>query len=255
MAILNAPCPTLPGWSARVTARYTSVFINQAGPLTERSIPRSLKGGVAVDDYLEYSDLSHSYWRNGVSVVSVTQVLFAAGLVSPFAVNAAAAARGHLVHKLTAQMDIEGRLDMRSVPRPLRGYIDAWKFWKLMSGFEVEAVEGRVDCREPSYAGRFDRAGRRPGSTRRTVVDLKTGQPGKSTGLQLVAYCHGLAPGEVMERIAVQLTADGSFHTTIYPIGEFQADLSYWLRLVSENNSTRLTSESTKCSISGGGKI
>lgn len=195
-------------------------------------------------DYLEYSDASHFYWRNGARVVSVTQVLSAAGLVSPFAVNAAAAARGHLVHKLTAQMDTEGRLDMRSVPKPLRGYIDAWKFWKVMSGFEAEAVEGRVDCREPSYAGRFDRAGRRPGSRLRTVVDLKTGQPGKSTGLQLVAYCHALAPGEIMERIAVQLTADGRFHTTVYPIRDFQTDLSYWLRLVSENAAALLTSES-----------
>ena len=185
--------------------------------------------------FFEYSDAEHAYYKDGILVPSVTQILADAGLLSPFRFNKEAADRGTRVHELCAQDDA-ARLRGRQIPKPLRGYLDAWRLWRMVAGFQPELSEARVDCDDPLYAGRLDAVGTRNGQTAyRTIVDIKTGVVGEATGLQLVAYAHALEHGEVMERIAVQLKPNGTFAIKLWKPADFSIDLYRWLALAREH--------------------
>lgn len=183
--------------------------------------------------FFEVDVARHRTYMDGRLVPSVTQVLKQAGLVSPYAMDEAAAERGRAVHLLTAQDDVK-KVDYRKVPKHLRGFLDAWRAYRSISGFVPELIEHRVYHPSPEYAGTFDRYGRRDGSGFPVMLDIKTsntGQIADVTRFQLAAYCGAHQTGPV-ERMAVGLRPDGRFSVRTWPVETFFSDLAYFLQLV-----------------------
>src|SRR5580692_10404191 len=89
----------------------------------------------------------HEYSQDGKIVLSVTQVLAKAGICDFSAVDEElrirSMARGQSVHWLL-QLEDEGALNYRTVPRPLRGYRKAYKLWKQRSKFNVLGIEQSI---------------------------------------------------------------------------------------------------------------
>lgn len=181
--------------------------------------------------FLEYSDSEHRYFADGREVLSVTQVLNLAGLVSPFCMQEEARWRGSEVHRLCAVSDGEG-LDLRTVPSKLRGYIRAWQQYRKDTGFEPTLIEQRIDDHVHHYSGRLDRVGTRRGQTSLTIIDLKTGAVPDYAKYQLAAYAHGLRPNHVFERIGVQLKPDGKYSSKVFSQMDFNADLAKFLQML-----------------------
>jgi hypothetical protein len=183
--------------------------------------------------YLEYSDREHRYFADGKELRSVTQVLDAAGLISQFCKDDEAAARGTEVHRLCA-LDDEHRLDLRTVPVQLRGYLRAWRKYRQDTGFKPYLIEHRVDCLEYGYSGRFDRLGYTPGGIG-TVLDIKTSKSGAVPAyarLQLVAYGLAYDHRRVFERTAVSLRPGGKYNCRNYSIADYFIDRAEWLSIL-----------------------
>jgi hypothetical protein len=121
--------------------------------------------------YLEYSDVEHRYFADGKEFRSVTQILDAAGKISPFCKDEEARTRGSRVHEFTA-LDDETTLDLRKVPASLRGYLRAWRKYRQDTGFHPVLIEHRIDCLDYKYSGRFDRFGWRPTRDPSVFADL-----------------------------------------------------------------------------------
>lgn len=185
------------------------------------------------EPFIEIDVERHRTYVDGRFVPSVTQILKQAGLTSPYAIDEVAAERGRVVHTLTAQDDVK-KVDYRKVPKHLRGFLDAWKSYRAISGFVPDLIEHRVYHPDPEYVGTFDRYGRRNGAVLPVMLDIKTSQTGQVadvTRLQLVAYCLAHKTGPV-ERMAVGLRPDGRFMVKAWGPETFQADLARWLQIV-----------------------
>jgi hypothetical protein len=149
---------------------------------------------------------THTFWRDGLRVPSVTQVLKAAGLVRDYN-NTWARDRGSRVHQALFELTQRSEdaalacLEPDDVP-----YFDAAQHWMATSGVEVLGAEELVDG--GSYAGWRDLRVRMRGADRPAVVDLKTGALPPWVGLQLAAYTAGLPVPH--DRYAVRLQADGT---------------------------------------------
>lgn len=193
--------------------------------------------------FIEYDDNAHAYYVDGRKFQSVTQILDAAGFISPFCKDEEARERGTRVHAYTAIDDIE-QIDLRKMPDQYRGYIRAWRRYRSETGFTPTLIEHRVDCEEFRYAGRFDRLGKYPGSLQ-TIIDIKTSKVGaipKYARLQLVAYGYAMNPTRIFERITVSLKPDGTYNTMPYSLDTYQVDRAEWLSIV---RSTQLEKEDT----------
>ncbi len=195
---------------------------------------------------LEYSDKRHKYYADGRELISVTQVLSEAGLVSTFCMQEEAAWRGSEVHRLCAEDDNDG-VDLRKVPKQFRGYLRAWRKYRQDSGFEPVLIEQRIDDHRNGYAGRLDRVGYRRGQSISTILDIKTTKSGAIADyvrFQLVAYGNALKPNHMFERIAVALKPNGTYNVKVYRQEDFRADLVRFLemlRMVKENKKNAIS--------------
>lgn len=104
-----------------------------------------------------------------------------------------------------------------------RGYVAAWENAKRDLGLNIQLIEHRVSDPTHGYAGTMDRLVY--WKSRLTIIELKTGAIQPVTALQLVAYGNAYSPGQVFERIAVQLKPDGQFRVKHYELGEYTNDL------------------------------
>ena len=149
--------------------------------------------------------------------------------------------RGQSVHWLT-QLEDEGALDYRRVPRNLRGYRKAWKDWKCCSGFQPLWVERRF-ISHYGYGGTIDRTGTFPSGTSgfcypMAVVDIKSaekeGQVADWIRFQLCAYCLGVigtpSLARTIRRIAVRLCANGSYRVKEWPLSTWDSDFAEFIR-------------------------
>lgn len=187
--------------------------------------------------FLEYDDASHRYYADGKLLMSVTQILDNAGMVSQYCRDEEARFRGSRVHELCHEDDAR-RLDMRKVPASLRGYVTAWRSFRRDTGFLPIASEHRVDCPQFGYAGRFDRLGTRNGSKLLVLLDIKTSKTGvvpEYTRLQLAAYAFAFNPTAVYERMGVALMPQGQYRIHTYPIANDRIDRAEWLSLCQKN--------------------
>ena len=198
-------------------------------------------------DFLEYAEDEHAYYKNGVAIPSVTQILKHAGLVSPYMMDAEAAWRGQQVHEITAKDDIE-RVDMRTITERFRPYLRAWRAFRRDTGFSVTEVEARVDSPDGGgYAGRCDRIGylpQRPNG--HIMLDIKTGVPPSYAHLQTAAYAHAHNPQLPWLRMVVALSNLGTYNVKTYPFKDYFTDRDRWLILVGEYHKAKMENKNER---------
>lgn len=135
---------------------------------------------------LTFDEESHSYAYDGAIVPSVTQVLQGINNYSFNSdVTARAAAFGTAVHKACELYDTDN-LDMASLDEALRPYLNGWIKFRGDTGFVPTWIELRVYSKKYRYAGTLDRIGTM--KKKNILLDIKTGVPTKTIGLQLAGY-------------------------------------------------------------------
>lgn len=169
-----------------------------------------------------FDEASHTY-RNqtGQRVLSVTQIIKAAGLINDQWFSEASAWRGSVVHKC-CELDCKGTLLEESVDPMARGYLEAWRAWKRNVGFTPTLIEKRM-LHPLGFAGTEDRAGFLPNGDE-ADVDLKTGVAQKWHAIQLAGYSNFHPKPRSRRRFTVRLMPDGKYVTTEYSHATWQTD-------------------------------
>lgn len=147
----------------------------------------------SLEGRLRFDAENHAYWLDGRQLISVTQVLQAAGFVDTRWFNDRAATRGTFVHEATALLD-QGSLDMDSLDPEIEPYVRGYQ--KFLQ--DAQPVWSRVEwlvCDDLSdVAGTVDRIGtiKVKGVTQNVIIDLKTGRGGAAPWhpIQLAGYQH-----------------------------------------------------------------
>jgi hypothetical protein len=199
-------------------------------------------------EQVSFDQETHIFRRSdGERVLSVTQILAKAGLCDFSAVPAEfrdrGLKRGTSVHWLT-QLEDEGALDYRTVPKSLRPYRKGWNAFKAATGFHPIAIEFKFIFDD--FAGIIDRAGSFPptsmfsGGTH-AILDIKSGAAiPDHTRFQLCAYSVGfmqnIALARFVRRIAVRLTPDGKYSVKEFPLSSFDTDWSTFCRAKEKAN-------------------
>lgn len=196
--------------------------------------------GLASTTPFEFDPEHHIFTQNGSRVFSITQVLAKAGICDFSFVEEElrlySMQRGTSVHWLT-QLEDEGALNYRTVPRSLRGYRKAWNTWRKRSLFHPILIEYKF-VSPFGYAGIIDRAGSFPATTMyfsgtSGVVELKTGEVPDWARYQLAAQAVGIEPNlsvaRTIRRIAVTLRKDGTYNTKEFPLCSFDSDISRFM--------------------------
>jgi hypothetical protein len=191
-------------------------------------------------DLIAFSADTHEYFKNGELVLSVTQVLAKAGICDfSFVdedVRVHSMNRGQSVHWML-QLEDEGALNYRTVPKGLRGYRKAYRTWKRQSGFNVLWVEKQF-VSPFGFAGTIDRAGSFPATTMylsgtSAVLDFKTGPIADWTALQLCAYSLAIDPrpsiARNIRRIGLQLKPDGTYRVREFPLCTWDSDMARFM--------------------------
>lgn len=151
--------------------------------------------------------------------------------------------RGQSVHWLL-QLEDEGALNYRTVPRSLRGYRKAYRTWKKQSGFCPLWIERQFVSRF-GFAGTIDRAGSFPATTMyasgtTAVVDFKTGEIPEWVRYQLVAYASEVHPNQAIarnvRRIALSLRPDGTYKVKEFPLCTWDIDFSKFMEALRKVN-------------------
>lgn len=155
---------------------------------------------------LHFDAGTHTFWRNGARVLSVTQILKRCHLTSPYWTEESRA-RGERVHlalaKLHRASDEEARTLLCEGDHP---FYNAGVRALQTFGIEVLAAEELVDG--GSYAGFLDLRCRLRGHEDPWVIDFKSGRAPAYTPLQLAAYA---APQPAFHRRAlIELLPSGS---------------------------------------------
>lgn len=172
---------------------------------------------------------SHLYRLNGSKVPSVTQVLKSVGIIDDSWFTEHSAWRGSVVH-MVCQLEDEGDLDEASVAPEVTGYLEAWRRFKLDTGFVAEVNEEPMFSTKLGFAGTPDRIGT-VFDCSRTVVDLKSGAVQKAARIQLAAY-QILADENgyrAINRVAVQLKPDGKYRCSPYDARTMKHDRALFL--------------------------
>lgn len=176
-----------------------------------------------------FDEAKHIYTVANIVRPSVTGILKGAGLVDDQWFTETAAWRGTVAHAVT-QLEDEDDLVEESVDDGVKGYLDAYRNFKVKTKFLPQLIEARVFNSLLNYAGTLDRTGFADGC--KTLVDLKTGVPTKPTALQTVGYALCLEKPFEWRRFAVQLKKDGNYKCVEYYLKDFQRDKARWVAAV-----------------------
>jgi hypothetical protein len=196
---------------------------------------------------VRFDAATHTYFDDGGRPVpSVTQILKAGGIYNldflPAEKREAALELGTRVHWMLQLFD-EGKLDVRKLRKPMRGYLKAWRAWKESSGFIVGRIEHRF-ISEFGYAGTADRLGTFSAAKHIPVLlDLKTGAAIPDwVKIQLAAYVRGVIVHvplwKFTRRIAFQPFPDGTYDVKEYPPSSMAVDFAKFqeaLRRMNDN--------------------
>lgn len=168
---------------------------------------------------LTFDEATHTYRFGGQVVPGVTSILAPlTGYDSvPASVLEAAANFGKAVHK-ACELDDLGELDEAALDPALVPYLQAWRQFSADHAVVWHEIEQPVYHPTLRYAGTPDRIGIVRGMD--AVVDIKsTADLYPSVGPQLAAYANAnrsRLSAHVMQRIAVQLKADGTYRKKTY---------------------------------------
>lgn len=189
---------------------------------------------------LTFDSDSHRYFYGGKRVPGVTEVmapLFHFGMV-PAATLEYASDRGTKVHQ-ACHLYVQDDLDEESLDGALRGYVEGFKTFLKVSGFEPIASERRLYS-PLGFAGTADLFGRFPSHRKAGVacIDIKTvATLSPATGIQTAAYAQAWDEGvirseRVRYRYALQLRGDGRYrlheYTRADDIAAFQGLLAFY---------------------------
>lgn len=176
-----------------------------------------------------FQSKGHRYTLDGVRLPSVTECIREAGLtpsmdfVSDWHLN-----RGSQVHAATALFDQED-LDESVLDAALRGRLEAWKAFRAatVADFAITEIEKPRHSPLLRFAGTPDRVGVWRG--RPCIVEIKSGKPDPSHGIQTAAYA---LLASAVERLGVYLADDGTFKVVTYTdrndAAVFTAALTCW---------------------------
>ena len=185
-----------------------------------------------------FDEGAHVYKVNDRVVPSVTQIIYAAGLVDDTWFTDEARNRGRIVHTASHYLD-ENDLVLDSLDEKYRPYLSAWERFKREARFTPDLIEHRIYHKVWGYCGTLDRTGTFDGGTK-CILDLKTsgsksGTPEKWWPLQLSAYISALDipdPG-AYRRMNVSLHKDGTFRVHEYPNGQYRDAWNMFLACLS----------------------
>lgn len=164
---------------------------------------------------LTFDPETHTYRWHGEIVPSVTQILAAEGLIDSRHHTPEAALRGQYVAQAT-WLDDQGQLDYAALDDRLRGYVDAWRKFRVESRFEMLAGEERVVSPFGTYAGTLDRRGTMTPGKGMWLLDGKTGAPCPWHPIQTAAYSAAKGADLISQRGAVYLHDDGTYKLVLH---------------------------------------
>jgi len=169
----------------------------------------------------------HEYHWEGRLLAHVTAILLAANIRRPIPCEPAtltfAAWRGSLIHTATLEVDA-GHADRVSTDELLRphlaGYVEAYAEFCSTHIFVSSNEWSEQPLCDPTLAvaGTPDRVGYLGEHLHGAVLDLKTGEPEPSIGVQLAAYRYLLRVNglPVAHRLSVHLRPNGTFRVHEY---------------------------------------
>jgi hypothetical protein len=178
----------------------------------------------AIKGSLTFDESTHTYYWNGVPIISVTQAIKAAGLIDPTWYTDFSRERGRMVH-LATQFDDEGDLDEDTLSPIIKPYVLAARRFREDTGFIPQMIEARICVLDHGYAGTLDRYGLMAGK-RKALVDYKTGVVQDWTRMQTAAYSNALPNGASFERYGVQLKQDGTYKMISFPVRDYRNDFN-----------------------------
>ncbi|MBF0336928.1 MAG: PD-(D/E)XK nuclease family protein [Nitrospirae bacterium] len=147
---------------------------------------------------VSFDDATHTYTLNGVVQPSVTQILLAMELYKGHEfMTDEHATRGKYVHLACELLDRDD-LDETDLDESLRGYVEAYKKFKVESGFKPELIEYRVCSRIYGFAGTLDRTGTI--NEIYCILDIKSGVKQPCDALQTAAYMVALGEEKGWEK-------------------------------------------------------
>lgn len=165
---------------------------------------------------LEFKEDTHEYFWDGRPVVSVTQTIDKAGMISPFAKNERAALFGKALHKTIELTEKGEEVEYDPALEPWmeswRAYRDEWlaKGWSIVKEYQER----------PLYSARYGYAGTPDVPFKNDKLirlgDLKSGMGGPTAEIQLAAYCqllseNGFPEAGRIERVGLRVTDRGLF--------------------------------------------
>ncbi|MGH7935936.1 MAG: hypothetical protein ACREF8_02885 [Chthoniobacterales bacterium] len=182
---------------------------------------------------IEFDEESHTYFVDGETVPSVTQILKAEGVVDDRWFTEFGRWRGSAVHR-AIHLAAENRLDRRSLDPRIKPYLKAAESFQKTTKFFPAMVEQQVWEEAFRYCGTLDAVGYFASANPcepHILVDYKTYDPQPWTALQLAAYGRALDPKAVFRRIAVCLASDGTYRLKEFVLTEYVADVNTFLAM------------------------
>ncbi len=171
---------------------------------------------------LTFDPGSHTYCWDGKEVPGVTSILGAEGFVDDRWFTDEARDRGKAVHRV-CELWNRRILDQYDYDWKLDPYLTAWERFEIETGAgDWELIEHRVYHEALGYAGTFDVLG--PVFGTRTLVDIKSGEPGAAAAIQTAAYV-AAHDGPWCGRMAVHLMPDGRYRIHDYGLETQLSDL------------------------------
>ncbi len=161
--------------------------------------------------------------------IGITRVLALAAVTNFDFVDEESKWRGSEIHRMIQLYD-EHKLDEKTVPEDLKGYLAAHKKFMAETGFVPTRIEFNVQSKQLGLRGRIDRAGLLKG--KRCIVDFKSGSINPAVALQLCLGGYLLDPAYWWSRIAVQLKPTGKYSVKHFYLMEWHADLATALACV-----------------------
>lgn len=174
-------------------------------------------------------DDQHIYRMAGAELLSVTQAIREAGLLSVEWSSPEAMLRGSHVHQACEFYD-QGDLEEAALDPALRPYLDAYKWFLHDAQPTWSHVEAQRASLTHRYAGTVDRAGTLVTLKHPVVLDIKSGGPEPWHAIQLAAYRRLLSDdlGPLIQRLALYLRPDGTYRLDTLPLAD-QKDFDVFL--------------------------
>lgn len=160
-----------------------------------------------------FDERDHSYFSEGVYVPSVTRILMDEGLVDDTWFTEESRNRGSAVHvfiKHKCLIEKGAFVGCAMLSPEWKSYYDGYLQFEEDCNWKPQIIEGPMACEK--FAGTPDQIGLLNNET--AVLDIKTGQPQRVTGLQLQGYEDLL--GRPAKRYALHLSSTGKYRLIEY---------------------------------------